>query len=81
MSKIIKNATEWLNEIDEGACTCEMGFTPSGLPYHAIECVITSAQIVRKLVSTLKIREAELRPDNKENNKLLKRIKLIKAKK
>lgn len=62
MSKVIKDALKWLEDVDESACFCEIGETANGQPYHTLECVKTSAHIVRTLVANLKRREAELRP-------------------
>ena len=57
MSKILKDAKNWLKDADESACFCEMGETPNGQPYHTLECVKTSAYIIKKLVEALETSE------------------------
>ena len=62
MSKVLKDAKGWLKEVDESACFCEIGETANGQPYHTLECVQTSAHIIRKLVEALEIAEQASRP-------------------
>ena len=48
--KIIADAVNWLLDIDESACSCELGETKSGQPYHALECIKVSSAHVKKLL-------------------------------
>jgi len=62
MSKVLKDAKGWLKDVDESACFCEMGVTANGKLYHTLECVQTSAHIIRKLVEALELAEQKRRP-------------------
>ena len=51
--KIISNAFGWLLDIDESACSCELGEAANGQPYHALECITVSATHITKLLKEL----------------------------
>ena len=48
--KAITNIIEWLINIDTGACSCEMGESKNGTPYHALECIKVSSAHVKRLL-------------------------------
>jgi len=48
--KIITDAFDWLLNIDESACSCDIGETNDGQPFHTEECIKVSSSYVKKLL-------------------------------
>ena len=48
--RLITDTVDWLINIDMGNCSCELGETKSGQPYHTLECIKVSSSYVKKLL-------------------------------